>query len=167
MNKKVLFAVAIIIVLFAFMFIKTSTVIGVTANNIEQDARKSQKINNTWNVSKSVDKNIGAMIFYDDNIEDYVFSIYLKHDGFSFGYFFASGGSTSDIMDGVREFTFEGKGSVLISMNKKEISKIELNNGNDLTIINIDSTKPFAQVISSNSGEVTLFDEDGNEVTVD
>lgn len=165
-NKKVRFALALFVILLLFLIIKTTVNIGITASNLERDARKSQKIDDTWVVSKSVNKNIGAMIFYGDARDHFTFSIYLNPEGLSFGYFFAGGGATGGIEDGISEFTFENKGSALISMNKKKVAQIELDNGIKVTNINIDSTKPFAEVIPSNCGKITLYDVYGNEVSM-
>ena len=61
-------------------------------------------------------------------------------------------------MDGVHEFDYDIYGSALISMNKENISRIELDNGVEVTTISVDPEKPFAVVIPMNCGSVTLFD---------
>jgi hypothetical protein len=164
--KKEYISVVLFMILLLVLTLRSSSVIGVTASNIERDARVSQKIEDTWSVSKSVNKNIAAMLFYNDNRDKYIFSVYLNHPGFSLGYFFRTGGTISGIEDGVSKFEYDKNGAVLISMNTKEIDKIELYNGINTKIISIDSTKPFAQVIPSNSGEITLYDVNGVEVSI-
>lgn len=104
------------------------------------------------------------MLFYNDARDNFTFSIYLNHPGFSFGYFFISGGATGGIDDSIKEFTYNPNGTVLISMNTKKIAKIEIDNGIEVKTINIDSTKPFTEVIPNNCGEITLIDVNGNEV---
>ncbi|MHB8130938.1 MAG: hypothetical protein ACYDEX_18305 [Mobilitalea sp.] len=164
--KHILVAFELSLVLFFILYTKLTSVIGITANNLEKDARTSQKIDDTWNVSESTSKNIGAMLFYNDTRDKFTFSIYLNHRGFSFGYFYASGGATGEIYDSISKFEFDKNGSVLISMNTKKVAIIELNNDIEVTTINIDSTKPFAEVIPSNCGELTLYDINGNEVSM-
>jgi hypothetical protein len=164
--KKEYVVVVLLIIFLSYLVLKSSSVFGISSDNLEKDARESQKIDSAWDVSKSVNKNIGAMIFYKESRDDYIFSIYLNHSGFSYGYFFDSGGSIGEISDGIKKLSYGEKGSVLISMNKKEVARIELDNGIKVTIISIDSTKPFAEVIPSNCGRLTLFDVDGNEVPI-
>jgi len=137
-------------------------VFGTSANNIEQEARKSQKIDSSWEVSQSVSDGLCALIFYNETLDDYTYSIYLNRKVFSMGYFFRSGGSNTGIIDGIREFTYDTNGSALISMNKDNVAKIELNNGVNVTNIDVNPAKPFAIVIPTNCGSVTLFDINGN-----
>lgn len=137
-------------------------VFGTSAKNIEQDARKSQKIDSSWEVSMSVSESLGALIFYNETLNDYTYSIYLNRKGFSFGYDFSSGGSNSGIIDGIREFRYDTYGSALISMNKDKVAKIELYNGIKVTNIDVNPAKPFAIVIPVNCGSITLFDINGN-----
>ena len=141
-------------------------VFGIPSNNVEQDARKSQKIESTWKVSKSINSQLCAMIFYDDALNDYTYSIYLNRAGLSFGYFFRSGGSNNAIMDGIHEFTYDANGSALISMNKDKVAKIKLYDGKNMTTVNIDPAKPFAAVIPMNCGSVTLYDVNGRVVPI-
>jgi len=140
------------------IFLLNSDVFGVSAAQIEQDARVSQAIDNEWAVSKASNQKLCAMIFYNDAQDDYTVSIYINRIGFSFGYFFFYGGGAAGIMDGVHEFDYDIYGSALISMNKENISRIELDNGVEVTTISVDPEKPFAVVIPMNCGSVTLFD---------
>jgi hypothetical protein len=157
-------SIAFILIILAL--ITSAGVFGVSADSIEQDARKSQKINSSWQISKSVNDRLGAIIFYSDTLDDYTYSIYLKRSGLSFGYFFRSGGSNSSIMAGIHEFTYNSNGSALISMNKAKVAKIELDNGVNITKIDVDPTKPFAVVIPANCGSVLLYDVNGNVVPI-
>ncbi len=167
LRKSKNIAIGITICIFiALALIISSGVFGVPANNIEQDARKNQKIDSTWEVSKSVNSGLGAMIFYDDTLDDYIYSIYVNRDGFSFGYFFRSGGANSGIMDGICKLRYDPNGSALISMNKAGVARIDLDNGVNVTRIDIDPTKPFAVVIPINSGSVTLYDINKNVVPI-
>ena len=162
--KKEHLGIAFLVTLSLFIFIKSTSVIGITAGNLEKDARVSQKIDDNWDVSKSTTKHIGAMLFYNNTHDEFIFSIYLNRPDFSFGYFFATGVVSGGIDDSIRELTYGSNGSVLISMNTKKVAKIELNNDSDVTTINIDSTKPFVVVLPCNYGEMTLFDLNGNVV---
>lgn len=45
--KKEKLGLALLLMLFLFLIFKSTSVIGITAGNLEKDARKSQKINST------------------------------------------------------------------------------------------------------------------------
>ena len=49
-------------------------------------------------------------------------------------------------------------------MNYPQVAKIEINNGKETQVIDIDSQKPFAIVIPEDSGFVQLYDVNGNSV---
>ena len=51
-------------------------------------------------------------------------------------------------------------------MNKERVARIEQDNGVNVTEIKIDSRKPFAVVISTNSGSVTLYDGNNQIVPI-
>ena len=139
-------------------------VFGISANNTEQNARKSQKIESTWKVSKSANDRLVALLFYDDGLGSYTYSIYVNRPGVSFGYFFREGGSMFGIMDSVYVFTYDTGDSALLSMNKDGVAKIELDNGISKTQIDIDPSKPFTVVLPKKTGLVTLYDTSENTV---
>ncbi len=169
-KKKIIFFVVICIAAL-FVIVLSSGVLGVPARNIEQDARRNQKIDRAWAVSIATNDRLGAMLFYNEMLDDYVYSIYVNREGFSFGYFFRSGGSASStigsgdsIMDGVHGFAYGTNGSAIISMNKSRVAEISLDNGIHVTRIDIDPTKPFAAVIPVNVDSVALYDVNGDVV---
>lgn len=165
MKRNVLGGFVILMLVFLVLYSKGT--FGVSANNIEEDARISHHISSTWEVTKSVGENIAALLFYDESHKDYMYSIYIKRDGLSFGYFFIAGGSDTVIPeDSVRKFRCGSKGSVLMSMNTDKVSRIELDNGNKITRFDIDPKKPFSVVIPSNPGAVKLYNIENELVTV-
>jgi hypothetical protein len=165
MKKRTIIIAVISIFLLVMVIGISANAFGLSANDIESDARKSQKISE-WDVSKSINSKLCAMVFYNDALDAHVFSIYLAHEGFSFGYFFQAGGSSSDVSDGIHEFDYGVNGSAIISMNEHSVTKVEIDNGIDITQIDIDSSKPFAVVIPANSGAVTLYDDNGSIVPI-
>ncbi len=138
--------------------------IGVSRNDIESDARKSQRISSAWSVSKSTNDKMCAMIFYDETLEDHVFSVYLNHDGLSFGYFFSIGGSDVLIDKGIHEFDQGEYGCAILSMNTDRVAKVEIDNGIESKQIELDPARPFAVTIPANSGAAVLYDENGRIV---
>jgi len=137
--------------------------IGITKLNIEKDARNSQKISDDWQVAKDTTETMSAMLFYNESHKKHTFSIYVNRHGLSFGYFFRGGGATEIIAEGIAEFYINGYNErAFISMNKQQVSKVEINNGNSVQRIEIESTKPFVFILPVNIGSVTIYDINGN-----
>ena len=122
--KKVYVIFAVFLLLLGISACFRFSIVGVNRDGLEGDARKSQKIDDSWQVSKSVTDDLGALLFYDKHLNYFTYSIYLNRKGFSFGYFFRSGGSTSGISNGIRAFNY-GSSMALISMNKVNVARIE------------------------------------------
>lgn len=155
-------AVAIVIL---FLALYVNNDLGVSKSNIEKDARSSQKINDNWKVAKATTDSMSAMIFYDDNLSDHTFSIYVNRDGLSLGYFFRGGGSTVGTSEGIAEFKIEGYNErAYLSMNRQQISRVKIDNGQTVEFIEIDSTKPFVFILPANAGSVRIYDIDGNVI---
>ena len=153
------------IIAFTFIFLYFNNYIGVSRSKIESDARESQKIPECWEVAKDTSDKMSAMIFYNKNKNDCTFSIYKNHDGFHFGYFFIYGGVNYKISDGVLEFYINGENeSVFMSMNKDKVKSIEIDDGNKVRRVNIDSTKPFVVILPSYEGNITLYNVDGKKI---
>ncbi len=167
MKKAYKYVIGITLVLvFTLSALYGSGSIGVPKSKIESDARKSQKIDDNWKVSESISHPIGALLFYDTESNDLIYSIYLNRKGFSFGYFFRSGGSRSEINEGICEFRYDRYGRVLLSMNKDKVERIEIDNGQEIKTIDIDSEKPFTLVLPENCGIVTIYDINNDIITI-
>ncbi|MGF7059020.1 hypothetical protein [Brassicibacter mesophilus] len=168
--KKVYIIYAVFLLLLAIFVCFKFSIIGVTADGLEHNVRESQKIDDSWHVSKSVTDNVGALLFYDKHLNNFTYSIYLNRKGFSFGYFFCSGGSTSSISDGVRAFDYDNS-IAFISMNNVNVSRIECGSKNRLTqrtVYTIEPGKPFAIVIPIIDENVTvkIYNQNGNEIPI-
>lgn len=164
-KKSIIILFVVIILLLITTFVSNRC--GVSKSKLEQDARKSQRISTDWLVVKDTTNEIGALLFYDKELNRHTFSIYLKRDGFYYGYFFYSGGSLGAIESGIQGFSYEGKGMALLSMNKKRIAKIEVESGKGVETITVDPFEPFAIIIPPNSNIVSLYNSDGEEVAID
>ena len=166
-EKISIFLGALVIVLLAFLIIWQVGIFGVSQSRIEQDARESQKISSDWEVAQDANEDICALLFYNEDKDEYTYSVYLTRNGISFGYFFREGGSGYPyIEDGVQGIIYEDKGIALLSLNEDKVSKIVIdNNGTEETIM-VDPLKPFAVVLPVNCGEITMYDSMGNIVSL-
>lgn len=166
--KKVLPKLLLFIVLVCgifLVFLYANSNIGITADNLEEDIRSSQKIQETWVVDGSVSDAMAAYISYPQDKTDHTFSVYVNRPGLSFGYFFRGGGKISQVEEYISEFTVDGFNErAFISMNSQKVSYFEIDDGNDIRKIEIDSNKPFAIVLSLNVGTLTFYDINGNIV---
>ena len=113
-----------------------------------------------------VNNDIGvASTNLEADMSDHTFSVYVNRPGFSFGYFFRGGGSLSGVERGIIGFTVEEyKERAFISMNQQRVTQLQIDDGNSIQGIYIDSNKPFAIVLPINAGTITFYDVNGNTV---
>ena len=157
-------SILLVVVLFiGFLYINND--IGVTENKLEVDIRSSQKIMDDWVVDGSISDTIAAFISYPEDKMDHTFSVYVNRSGLSFGYFFRGGGDIVEVEKYIAEYTIEGYDErAFISMNEQKVVRLEIGNGNDGEVIEIDGNKPFAIVLPVNVGSITFYDENGQIV---
>ena len=143
-----------------FGFLYANNDIGKTANSLEADIRQSQKILDDWIVDGSISDTMAAFISYPQDKTDHTFSVYVNRPGLSFGYFFRGGGDIVEVDDYIAEFVVEGNNErAFISMNTQNIVRLEVDDGNGIQVIDIDSGKPFAIVLPLNVGNICFYDK--------
>ena len=161
---KIILAV-LLVCLLAVGFLFVNNDIGTSAGRLRSDIRSYQKIQDDWTVTGSVSDTMAGFISYPQNLSDHTFSVYVNRPGVSFGYFFRGGGSLSSVERYIAEFTVEGYSErAFISMNAQKAARVEIDNGNDIQVIEIDSEKPFAIVLPGNAGVITFYDVNGEVV---
>ena len=70
-----------------------------------------------------------------------------------------------EVDDYIAEFVVEGNNErAFISMNTQNIVRLEVDDGNGIQVIDIDSGKPFAIVLPLNVGNICFYDTNGNVV---
>lgn len=155
----------VLIILLAFLIVWKADILGVSGSRLEQDAREKQNVQRDWELAQAINEDICAMLFYDEDRQKYVYSIYLTREGLSYGYFYTEGGSDSQMEEKVKGIAFEDKGIVLLSLNQDNICKVVIGNGVANETIPVDSTKPFALVLSEDCSEIAMYDAQDNIVT--
>ena len=166
-EKISIFLGALVIVLLAFLIIWQVGIFGVSQSRLEQDARESQKISSEWEMAQGVNDDLCAMLFYDENKDEYTYSVYLTRTGMSFGYFFREGGSGYPyIEEGVQGIVYEDKGIALLSLNEDKVSRIVIDRDTSQETILVNPLEPFAVVLPVDCGEITMYDSLGNIVTL-
>ena len=161
---KIVIGIVFVCVLFVG-FLYANNDIGMTSTNLEADIRSSQKIKDDWTLEGSVSNTMAAYISYPQDMSDHTFSVYVNRPGLSFGYFFRGGGDIVEVDDYIAEFVVEGNNErAFISMNTQNIVRLEVDDGNGIQVIDIDSGKPFAIVLPLNVGNICFYDTNGNVV---
>lgn len=161
---KILLGVVLVCTLF-FVFLYGNGDIGKTANSLKTDILSSQKISDGWIVDGSISDTMAAFISYPQDKTDHTYSIYVNRPGLSFGYFFRGGGDIVQVEDYIAEFVVEGYNErAFISMNTQNVVRLEIDDGNNIRAIDVDSGKPFAIVLPLNAGSICFYDTNGNIV---
>lgn len=146
-----------------FIFLHLTKNIGISKSNIESNARTTQSIPTNWEVCKDEANTMAATLFYDKNSDNHTFSIYATREHPTLGYFFRAGGSLGVILDEVVEFRIKGHDErIFMSMNKKQVSKLSINNGDTIETIDVDSTEPFTLILPLKDCAVTIYDINDN-----
>lgn len=161
---KILLGISIVcIALIALLFFNGG--IGVSKSKLESDIRTSQNINEDWSIEGNISDTMAAFISYPEDKTDHTYSVYVNRPGCSIGYFFRGGGDLAGTGKYIAEYTVEGyKERAFISMNEPKVERIEIDDGNSLQVIDVDSDKPFAIVLPVNAGAITFYDVNGNTV---
>lgn len=135
----------------------------LSQEDVLDDARISQKIDENWLVKNVKSDEMVAMLFYSEDQTAHTFSIYLNDD--SYGYLFASGGSLLVYDDEVQCYTFDDVSyQAFISMNQAQICQYEINNNCKVQKYTMDSSQPFVIVLPIDCGDVTFITMDGERI---
>ena len=161
--KMILRILLVCVLLLGFLYMDDD--IGTSAANLESDIRNLQKIPEDWIVEGDVSDTMAAYISYPQDRSDHTFSVYVNRPGLSFGYFFRGGGSLSGVERGIAEFTVDGYNERdFIYMNQPKAARLEIDDGNTVQIIDLNSDQPFAIVLPANAGVIHFYDGDENPV---
>lgn len=156
----------VLIILLAFLIIWQAGIFGVSKSRLEQDAREKQDVEKGWEMAQAVNEDMCAMLFYDEERENYAYSIYLTREGLSYGYFYRQGGTDAYMEEGVKGIVFEDKGIALLSLNEDKVCKIVVDDNVKQETIQVDARQPFALVLPIECGAITMYDAQDNVVTL-
>lgn len=132
-----------------FGFLYANNDIGKTANSLEADIRQSQKF---WMIGLLMEAfpTQWLHLFLTHRTRQTTLFCLCKSPWLVFGYFFRGGGDIVEVDDYIAEFVVEGNNErAFISMNTQNIVRLEVDDGNGIQVIDIDSGKPFAIVLPS------------------
>ena len=64
----------------------------------------------------------------------------------------------------VHSFTKDRDYTVCVSNSYQQVTQLEIDDGNTIQVLDIDSNKPFAIVLPINAGNITFYDVNRNTV---
>lgn len=162
-GKILICSVMICVIVGIFLYFNGD--IGITKSKIQSDIRSSQKIQTEWSMEGMTSETMAAYISYPQDKLDHTFSVYVNRPGISFGYFFRGGGDLVAVDKYISEFTVDGCNErAFISMNLQKINRLEIDDGNNIELLEINSETPFAIVLPVNAGNITFYNIDGEVV---
>ena len=161
---KILFGICAIGMMFIIInFIVND--IGVSKSNIVADIQVQQYLPDDWITLGEISDDMAAYISYSPDKSDYTYSLYINPPGLSIGYFFRAGGDLMGIGKYIQGFSLKDYSEIaLISMNELGIERVEIKKNNKVEILELDSSDPFAIVLSKSAENITFFDKNNNVV---
>lgn len=161
---KILFGIcAISMMLIIINFIVND--IGVSESNIVADIQVQQYLPDDWITLGEISDEMVAYISYSPDKSDYTYSLYINPSGLSIGYFFRAGGDLMGIGKYIQGFSLKDYSEIaFISMNELDVERVEIKKDNKVEILELDSSNPFAIVLSKSAENITFFDINNNVV---
>ena len=161
---KILFGICAIGMMFIIInFIVND--IGVSKANIEADIQVQQYLTDDWITLGEISDEMAAYISYSPDKSDYTYSLYINPSGLSIGYFFRAGGDLMGIGKYIQGFSLKDYSEIaFISMNELDVERVEIKKDNKVEILELDSSNPFAIVLSKSAENITFFDINNNVV---
>ena len=139
--------------------------IGVSKANIEADIQVQQYLTDDWITLGEISDEMAAYISYSPDKSDYTYSLYINPSGLSIGYFFRAGGDLMGIGKYIQGFSLKDYSEIaFISMNELDVERVEIKKDNKVEILELDSSDPFAIVLSKSAENITFFDKNNNVV---
>ena len=161
---KILFGIcAISMMLIIINFIVND--IGVSESNIVADIQVQQYLTDDWITLGEISDEMAAYISYSPDKSDYTYSLYINPSGLSIGYFFRAGGDLMGIGKYIQGFSLKDYSEIaFISMNELDVERVEIKKDNKVEILELDSSNPFAIVLSKSAENITFFDKNNDVV---
>ncbi len=165
MKRTIVGVLVIIICLGVYAFLpELNNSIGTSEKNLLSYDIETRKVPANYESIMAANGDVAATLHYNAKKTAYVFSIYVDHPGFDFGYRFRTGGKIYDIEDNVAVFPdIYDDETILISLNKPKISRIEIY-GEENQTVEIDANEPFVMIVPPKAA-FKIFDINDDEVT--
>lgn len=163
MTKRGKAAIWVLTAVLVLVIVWTSGIFGIPAFWIERDARKNSHIDGSWEVAQSTTEHMSVLLYYNEDL-NYDICIYQKNKGLRTGYRFAAGGMMIPDQNVGTYYNQEFEECAYFSLNRCEISTVQIDHGQSAESIGVDYNSPFVIILSANTGPVTFYDRDGKIV---
>ncbi len=153
----------LVIVLVLAYFPNSSTVMKW---ELEENVRVSGHVPDDWEIVGMTAGRLAAYLDYAPDHMDGGLSLYVKTSPLSLGYTFRLGRTVSPNMKCVVEYaelSYQYDERAYASLNQEQVARMELDDGETIEIVELDSEKPFCVVVPGGK-TATFYDVNGNEV---
>ncbi len=171
MRKKVFISVGIVFVLLCcFIGGKHLLTIKQYIPEIEQKARESQNVPDTWEAVSETTDDVAAVLFYDPDSREHIFAVYSSSSdiGTIADFSLIAGGAIPvNQADIVELYSSEFDEYIYASMNRQKACLLQITSDGKFSTIQIDPDKPFVIMVSPKEGEAIFYDKDNQVIAVD
>lgn len=128
---------------------------------VEHRARTEQRVPEHWTCLSQKSDNAQALLFYDPETRQHIFSVYEKQ---SLGFTFARGGSSDMLLRGILRVPIHIDGAcAYLSMNAPGAARVTMSGMEDQTL---DPQQPFVVILPPPVKDVAFLDAQGGPIPV-
>ena len=137
---------------------------------IEQKARASQSVPDSWSTVSETTDDVAAVLMYDGDSKEHIFAVYLKETGISAEDTFSmiAGGAIPVNQSDIAElYSNDFEEYIYVSMNRQKACLLQITAESKFSTIQIDPDKPFVIILSTKDGDVTFYDANNQVISFD
>lgn len=137
---------------------------------IEQKARASQSVPDSWSAVSETTDDVAAILMYDGDSREHIFAVYLKEAEISTGDAFSmiAGGAIPVSQSDIAElYSDDFEEYIYVSMNRQKACLLQITAEGKSSTIQIDPDKPFVIILSPKYGDVTFYDANNQVISFD
>lgn len=137
---------------------------------IEQKARSSQSVPNSWCAVSETTDDVAAVLMYDGDSKEHIFVVYSKEIGASTEDAFSmiAGGAIPVNQSDIAElYSKDFDEYIYVSMNQQKVCLLQITTDGRFSTIQIDPNEPFVIILSPKDGNVTFYDANNRVISFD
>ena len=136
---------------------------GIPAEELLEHTRERAGVPEDWAYAEDLTDTAYAVLFYDpENPTDCTFRFCMAREGEE-GYFTRGGGNLSEVRDGITVYTLrDTPDRAVVSANTPQAARITAPDGTD---VEVDPDAPFVLLLPQDGGELTITDDQGEEIS--
>ena len=136
---------------------------GIPTEELLEHTRERAGVSEDWAYAEDLTDTAYAVLFYDpENPTDCTFHFCMAREGEE-GYFTRVGGNLSEVRDDITVYTLrDTPDRAVVSANTPQAARIEAPDGTD---VEVDPDAPFVLLLPQDGGELTITDDQGEEIS--